>query len=207
MVRIHRPLLALLAVVAALVLTAASVDARVSGSSGSRGSRTFSAPAATQTAPRAAPIERSMTQPARPGTAVGQAAGQTARPGLLGGGMFGGEEPPAHKFNGGEKLIFWISMLGGVAVAVTGYILLFPFYGTTVSGMELAQVVHSTIALLYVAAMFVHFYMGTIGVEGAFEAMADGTVDVNWAKERHRLWYEEETQPGTAKAPAMRPAE
>ena len=90
MLRIHRPLLALLAVVAALVLTVASVDARVSGSSGSRGSRTFSAPAATQTAPRAAPIERSMTQPARPGTAVGQAAGQTARPGLLGGGLFGG---------------------------------------------------------------------------------------------------------------------
>ncbi len=90
MVRFHRPLLALLAVVAALVLTAASVDARVSGSSGSRGSRTFSAPAATQTAPRAAPIERSMAQPARPGTAAGQAAGQTARPGLLGGGMFGG---------------------------------------------------------------------------------------------------------------------
>jgi predicted lipid-binding transport protein (Tim44 family) len=86
----RRPLLALLAVAAALVFTVASVDARVSGSSGSRGGRTFSAPAATNTAPRAAPIERSMTQPARPGSAVGQAAGQTARPGLLGGGMFGG---------------------------------------------------------------------------------------------------------------------
>jgi formate dehydrogenase subunit gamma len=121
--------------------------------------------------------------------------------------MFGGKEPPAHKFNGGEKLIFWISMLGGGAVAVTGYVLLFPFYGTTVSGMELAQVVHSTVALLYVAAMFVHVYMGTIGVEGAFEAMADGTVDVNWAKERHRLWYEEEMQPGAAQGQAMRPAE
>src|SRR5664279_570010 len=56
-----------------------------------------------------------------------------------GGGMFGGEEPPAHKFNGGEKLIFWISMIGGGAVIVTGFLLLFPFYGTTVSGMELAQ--------------------------------------------------------------------
>jgi predicted lipid-binding transport protein (Tim44 family) len=90
MLRIHRPLLALLAVVAALVFTVASVDARVSGSSGSRGSRTFSAPAATNTAPRAAPIDRTMTQAPRPGSAVGQAAGQTARPGLLGGGLFGG---------------------------------------------------------------------------------------------------------------------
>jgi predicted lipid-binding transport protein (Tim44 family) len=90
MLRFHRPMLALLAVAAALVFTVVSVDARSSSSSGSRGGRTFSAPAATQTAPRAAPIERSMTQPARPGSAVGQAAGQTARPGLLGGGMFGG---------------------------------------------------------------------------------------------------------------------
>src|SRR4051795_5060959 len=90
MPRIHRPLLALLAVVAALVFTVATVDARVSGSSGSRGSRTFSAPAATNTAPRAAPIDRTMTQAPRPGSAVGQAAGQTTRPGLLGGGLFGG---------------------------------------------------------------------------------------------------------------------
>ena len=60
--------------------------------------------------------------------------------------------------------------------------------------MELAEIVHSIVAVLYVAAMFVHIYMGTIGVEGAFEAMADGTVDVNWAKERHSLWYEEEMQ-------------
>ena len=90
MIRFHRPMLALLAVVAALALTIASVDARSSGSSGSRGGRTFSAPAATNTSPRAAPIERTMTQAPRPGSAVGQAAGQTARPGLLGGGMFGG---------------------------------------------------------------------------------------------------------------------
>jgi predicted lipid-binding transport protein (Tim44 family) len=90
MLRIHRPLLALLAVAAALVFTVATVDARSSSSSGSRGGRTFSAPAATNTAPRAAPIDRTMTQAPRPGSAVGQAAGQTARPGLLGGGMFGG---------------------------------------------------------------------------------------------------------------------
>src|SRR3954447_3470039 len=90
MLRIHRPLLALLAVVAALVFTVATVDARSTSSSGSRGSRTFSAPAATNTAPRAAPIDRTMTQAPRPGSAVGQAAGQTARPGLLGGGSFGG---------------------------------------------------------------------------------------------------------------------
>ncbi|MEI7806387.1 MAG: Tim44 domain-containing protein [Hyphomicrobiales bacterium] len=83
-----RPLLALLAVVTALVMLAAHADARPS-SGGSRGSRTFSAPATTNTAPRsAAPIERTMTQPGKPSVA-GQAApagsGFFNRPGLLGG--------------------------------------------------------------------------------------------------------------------------
>jgi len=125
-----------------------------------------------------------------------------------GGGMFGGKEPPAEKFNGGEKLIFWVSTFGGAGVIVTGFVLLFPFYGTTVGNMELAEIVHSVVAVLYVSAMFVHIYMGTIGVEGAFEAMGEGTVDVNWAKERHSLWYEEEMQSGvvpqgrTAQQPA-----
>ena len=124
-----------------------------------------------------------------------------------GGGMFGGHEPPAYKFNGGEKFIFWLSMIGGALIIASGFVLLFPFYGTTVSGMELAQIVHSVVAVLYVAAMLTHIYMGTIGVEGAFEAMADGTVDANWAKERHSLWYEEEMQGGVARGQAMRPAE
>ena len=68
--------------------------------------------------------------------------------------------------------------------------------------MELAEIVHSVVAVLYVSAMFVHIYMGTIGVEGAFEAMGEGTVDVNWAKERHSLWYEEEMQSGAAQGQA-----
>jgi formate dehydrogenase subunit gamma len=40
--------------------------------------------------------------------------------------------------------------------------------------------------------MLAHIYIGTIGMEGAFEAMGSGTVDVNWAKEHHQLWLEDE---------------
>jgi predicted lipid-binding transport protein (Tim44 family) len=83
-----RWLIALAAIAAAFVLVAADAHARVGGgfSGGNRGTRTFSAPPATPTAPTAAPIQRSITQP-------GSAApiGQTAiRPGLFGGGLFGG---------------------------------------------------------------------------------------------------------------------
>jgi formate dehydrogenase subunit gamma len=110
-----------------------------------------------------------------------------------GGGMFGGEEPPAYKFNAGEKLIFWIVVGGGGVAATTGYVLLFPFYGTGIASMQLAQVVHSVVGVLFIAAMLVHTYMGTIGTEGAFESMATGDVDVNWARSHHSLWYEEVT--------------
>jgi len=90
-------------------------------------------------------------------------------------------------------------VIGGGASAATGYILLFPFYVTNIATMQLAQVVHSVVGVLYIAAMFVHTYMGTIGMEGAFEGMANGEVDVNWAKSHHSLWYEEE-MPRAAKA-------
>jgi formate dehydrogenase subunit gamma len=118
-----------------------------------------------------------------------------------GGGMVGHRHPPAGRFNGGQKLIYWIVVLGGGAIAASGYLLMFPFYGTNIADMQVAQVVHGVVAVLFVAAMLGHIYIGTIGMEGAFEAMWDGTVDVNWAKEHHSLWAEQEIAKGHVSAP------
>jgi formate dehydrogenase subunit gamma len=118
-----------------------------------------------------------------------------------GGGIVGHEHPPADRFNAGQKMIYWIVVLGGAAVAVSGYILMFPFYGTNIADMQVAQIVHGVVALLFVAVMLAHIYIGTIGMEGAFEGMWDGTVDLNWAKEHHRLWVEKEMSKGEASAP------
>lgn len=117
-----------------------------------------------------------------------------------GGGMVGHDHPPAYRFNAGQKLIYWIVVIGGGAVAVTGYLLMFPFYTSGIEGMQAAQVVHSVVAVLFVAVMLAHIYIGTIGMQGAFEAMGSGTVDVNWAREHHSLWLEQ--QKAGAKAPA-----
>jgi formate dehydrogenase subunit gamma len=109
-----------------------------------------------------------------------------------GGGLVGRDHPPAYRFNAGQKGIYWIVVLGGGLVAATGYQLMFPFYLTGIEGMQVAHIVHSTVSVLFVAAMIAHIYIGTIGMEGAFEAMGSGTVDVNWARQHHILWLEEE---------------
>jgi formate dehydrogenase subunit gamma len=127
-----------------------------------------------------------------------------------GGGMVGHKHPPAGRFNAGQKMIYWIVVIGGGAVAATGYLLMFPFYATDIAGMQSAQMVHGMVAVLFVAAMIAHAYIGTIGMEGAFEAMWDGTVDVNWAKEHHSAWLDEAIADGPKTPPPqsrMAPAE
>jgi formate dehydrogenase subunit gamma len=123
------------------------------------------------------------------------------------GGGFGKKHPPADLFNAGQKSIYWVVVLGGGLVAATGYLLMFPFYFTGIVGMQIAQLVHAIVALLYVAAMVFHIYMGTVGEEGALEGMWDGTVDENWAKQHHSIWHEREVGKGNiAAAPPAAPA-
>jgi len=111
-----------------------------------------------------------------------------------GGGFFGSDHPEAGRFNGGQKLVFWITVIGGTLVAVSGYLLIFPFWVTDIAGMQLAHIVHGVISVLMIAAMVGHIYIGTAGMEGAFDAMGSGQVDLNWAKEHHGLWVEQEMQ-------------
>jgi formate dehydrogenase subunit gamma len=123
-----------------------------------------------------------------------------------GGGIVGDKHPPAERFNAGQKMIYWIVVLGGGLVAATGYLMMFPFYLTDIAGMQLAQIVHGIVALLFVAAMLGHIYIGTIGMEGAFEAMGTGEVDLNWAKQHHSLWVKEELAKPRGEAPPSRAA-
>ena len=122
-----------------------------------------------------------------------------------GGGLFH-DHPPAPRFNAGQKSIYWIVVIGGGLVAATGYQLMFPFYVTGIEGMQLAQIVHSIVAVLFVAAMLAHIYIGTIGMEGAFDAMGSGAVDINWAKEHHSLWLDEQNARSGASDASRNPA-
>jgi formate dehydrogenase subunit gamma len=147
---------------------------------------------------------------------------------LQGGGLFTkkGSHAPAYKFNAGQKMLFWFLVLGGFSVSFSGFCLLMPFtlhpfaptfgflnlFGlhlpTTLTALQetqLALVWHAAVALLMIALILAHIYIGTLGMEGAFRSMTDGKVDENWAAEHHPLWLarlKNETPPGTAGQPA-----
>ena len=110
-----------------------------------------------------------------------------------GGGIVGNDHPPAYRFNAGQKMIYWIVVLGGAAVAVTGYLLMFPFYGDRHRGhADLRRSSTASSACCSSPPCSATSTSARIGMEGAFEAMGEGTVDVNWAKQHHSLWLEEE---------------
>jgi formate dehydrogenase subunit gamma len=124
-----------------------------------------------------------------------------------GGGFFNNAHPPAARFNAGQKLIFWSVVIGGLAVSASGLMLLFPFSFADIAGMQIAQYVHATAAVVLIAIILAHIYIGSLGMEGAYEAMGTGEVDLAWAKAHHSAWVEEEEISSTRARPTATPAE
>lgn len=128
--------------------------------------------------------------------------------------------PDAHKFNAGQKIIFWLTILGGVSVIMSGWALMFPFttdmfaktfafvnaiFGTSLpenlSAMQeqqFQQAWHTIMSVFLICVICAHIYIGSLGMEGAFSAMGSGEVDINWAREHHNLWVAEEEKKAAA---------
>lgn len=121
---------------------------------------------------------------------------------LKGGGMLGGHASSG-RYNFGEKSWFWWASLCGLALSLSGLLLLFPDHlpgflqGASAEVpperilMQWATLVHAIAATAFIAFGLGHIYLGTIGMEGALEGMTRGTVDETWAREHHDLWYED----------------
>lgn len=108
-----------------------------------------------------------------------------------GGGIITDSHQSAGYFNMGEKILFWLVMLFGVVISVSGLILYFPIFEFSRTDMILAYKTHGVIAGAYVIMVTGHIYLAVVGVKGTLSSMTDGTVDENWAKAHHDRWYEE----------------
>lgn len=138
----------------------------------------------------------------------------------MGGGIFKkGVHPPAKKFNAGQKLIFWAVIILGASISASGLSLLFPYelpmftatfvklnalgipelfgiepFRTALAPqeeMQLSQLWHTVVASGLMIIIIAHIYIGSVGMEGAYDAMATGEVEEQWAREHHVLWLNE----------------
>jgi formate dehydrogenase subunit gamma len=153
------------------------------------------------------------------------------------GGIVGSAHPPAKKFNAGQKMIFWSVILFGTSISLSGVSLLFPYelplfaktFGllnaTGLSEllglgllpvdlapqeeMQLAQAWHAILAFVLMAIIIAHIYIGSVGMEGAYDAMGSGEVDEAWAKQHHSIWLAEvqDKQAQATKNSPVSPAE
>ena len=119
---------------------------------------------------------------------------------LRGGGMLG-VHASAGYFNMGEKIWFWLVILGGLAISVSGLTLLFPNFGQGRQVMELALLVHGVAALALIAVALGHIYIGTYGTVGTIKSMITGYVDLNWARSHHDRWARECEEQGQVLEP------
>ena len=111
-----------------------------------------------------------------------------------GGGFISGAEPASNRFNAGEKLVFWGGVFFlGIVVVSSGFVLdkLLPGLVYERSTMQIAHMVHAVATVLMMAMFLGHIYIGTLGMQGAYKAMATGYVDEAWAKEHHEYWYDD----------------
>jgi formate dehydrogenase subunit gamma len=117
---------------------------------------------------------------------------------LRGGGMFGGHAS-AGRYNFGEKMWFWTAFITGIALTVSGFLLLFPDALASRTTLQYADLVHAVAALVMIGIGFGHIYLGTLGTEGTFKGMVEGSVDENWARTHHDLWLKDvQAQEGKA---------
>ena len=134
---------------------------------------------------------------------------------LKGGGLLSQHEVPSHRFNAGEKVLFWAGVFVlGLIVVASGLVLdkVLPGLVYERSTMQISHMVHAAATCLMMAMFMGHIYMGTIGMRGAYSAMRTGYVDETWAKEHHELWYNDiqagkiPAQRSPVDAPAAKPA-
>jgi formate dehydrogenase subunit gamma len=125
--------------------------------------------------------------------------------------------PAAGRFNYGQKMLFWVMALGGVALLASGLVLWFvdsvPWQLRSVRFA--ATLLHAVAALATIGGFIVHLYMGLFVVPGGGTAILHGEVSEEWARAHHPLWLagmktmaDRVTRPADARhppAPDVRP--
>jgi formate dehydrogenase iron-sulfur subunit len=121
----------------------------------------------------------------------------------------GEDDPNVGKYNGGQKIFFFLVALLAIALLLTGIVLWYPL-SFDAAWRQVSWVLHDAGFLVFVVAIVGHIYLGTAALPGTFKSMTRGTVSKDYARTHHPRWYRETTgaaaKPGTPPAGTAPPA-
>jgi formate dehydrogenase subunit gamma len=105
------------------------------------------------------------------------------------------EEPPAGRYNAGQKIIFWWMSLCLLLLLLTGVAFWRPYFAVyfPIGLIRLATLVHFLSAVGLILGVIVHIY-AAIWVKGTTRAMTRGRVSEAWARRHHSRWVAQVTQ-------------
>jgi formate dehydrogenase subunit gamma len=100
--------------------------------------------------------------------------------------------PVAGKFNGAQKLLFWLQAACMVLLILSGLVIWRAYFSFLfpASVIRFASVVHAITATIMIALIMVHVYAG-IWVKESIDAMLYGRVRRAWAKQHHPAWFQQ----------------
>jgi len=124
------------------------------------------------------------------------------------GGYFGGKEVevPAGRLNAGQKIFVWLTGILSLIMGVTGVLLIFKNNLPLTFNCAMSTI-HGLFAVVLVAAVIAHAYLGTIANPGTWRALIDGKVGRKWAQKHHSEWYKEIQEKEPQEKPADKPEE
>jgi formate dehydrogenase subunit gamma len=97
--------------------------------------------------------------------------------------------PPMGKYNPGQKLYYLAILIAGIAIAASGFAIWLLPDGRGIR--ILSHLVHNLAFSLFIVAVPVHAYLGTLANPGTFRIMVYGTVPVEFARKRYPKWMKE----------------
>lgn len=125
--------------------------------------------------------------------------------------MSGNEEnlPEIGKYNGAQKIVFWLMTLLILVLFVTGIMIWYEYFGAsfTIEQQRFGHIIHALAAVAMLLVVIVHIYAGFY-IRGTISAMTEGQVTGGWAFRHHRLWLRHEAREGVIderQAPPRRP--
>ncbi len=105
---------------------------------------------------------------------------------------------PAGQFNAGQKMWFWVAMLGGFVMVATGAMMYFQDFDIEmlrklgvdqIDLIRIAAIVHNFLGMAVTALFITHMYMSLFAIKGSLGSMIDGHKSEDEVKYMHGSFY------------------